>query len=261
MKRLLLVLFAGLLLNVHVFAQWEDYEYYEYDDSGDYDDSEYDDSEYADYDDQTDVTIMNTGDENSSVDIQSKKGNPPPINIYFYNNVQQPTAEQAVQNTTPSPASAQPEVVERFIEQTPPVEYRYTPPPPPPPIEYIFIPSPPVEYIYIPPPPVEYIYVQPPLQPPPVVPIYLQPPVQVRVIPALPDPNSSRIYRLQVGAYAVHNTADMMAQRLRAAGLQAGIEDYNSLKRVYVPGVSAAEAGTVVQMLGLLGFEEVWIRE
>jgi cell division protein FtsN len=77
----------------------------------------------------------------------------------------------------------------------------------------------------------------------------------------LPDPNSSRVYRLQVGAYAVHNTAEVIAQRIRDAGLQASTENYNSLKRVVVPGVRAVDAGSVVQILGALGFEEVWIRE
>ena len=85
--------------------------------------------------------------------------------------------------------------------------------------------------------------------------------MQIRVIPGLPDPNIPRIYRLQVGSYAVHNTADIMAQRIRAAGLPVGIEFFNSLKRVFVPGVLAADMYTIVQTLELLGFQEVWIKE
>jgi cell division protein FtsN len=85
--------------------------------------------------------------------------------------------------------------------------------------------------------------------------------MQIRVIPDLPNPDSKKIYRLQVGSYAVHNTAEKMAQRIRSAGLQANVENYNSLKRVVVPGVRAADAYVVVQMLESMGFQEVWVRE
>jgi hypothetical protein len=179
-----------------------------------------------------------------------------------------------VQNPN-TPETVQP--VETKVEQKPPVEpepiieYRYIPapapepppPPPPPPqpqVEYRYVQPPPpqVEYIYIQPPPpqVEYVYIQPP------EPAYVPPvPLKIRVIPCLPDPNSSRIYCIQVGAYSMQNTAEMMAQRIRSVGLQAGIEYYNSLKRVVVPGVRAEDAYTILQMLESLGFTEVWIRE
>jgi len=260
MKHLLLVFFAGLLLNMHVFAQWDTYE--DYDDEYDYEPETSDPG-------TTNITVNNSGAEDQ-VEQKLTLPNSQPIYLYFYNTVQNPNP--------PEPA-AQP--AETKVEQKPPVEpepiieYRYipapappppppppppSPPPPPPPpvVEYRYIPPPPVEFIYIQPPQpqVEYIYVQPP------EPVYVQPaPLQIRVIPCLPDPNSPRIYRIQVGSYAVHKTADMMAQRLMAAGLQAGVEYYNSLKRVFVPGVRAEDAYTIVQMLELLGFTEVWIRD
>jgi hypothetical protein len=53
----------------------------------------------------------------------------------------------------------------------------------------------------------------------------------------------------------------MVVQRLRDAGLLADMEYFNSLKRVFVPGVRAADVGSIVQILGTLGFEEIWIRE
>jgi hypothetical protein len=52
-----------------------------------------------------------------------------------------------------------------------------------------------------------------------------------------------------------------MAQRIRATGLLVDVEYYNSLKRVIVPGVRAADVCTIVQILESLGVEEVWIRE
>jgi len=254
MKRLLLVLFAGLLLNVHVFAQWDD-------DSDDYD-SDSDDG----YNDQpttttdtsgaTNITVKNLGTDDQAEQKLTLPNNQP-IYLYFYNTVQNPTPPEP---TTAAPAepAASPK------EAEPVIEYRYIPlsqpePPPPPPPPPPLPPPPPVEYRYIPmPPQIEYIYIQPPMPEPVYVPAV---PMQIRVIPGLPDPSSPRIYRIQVGSYAVHNTADMMAQRLRAAGLQAGIEYYNSLKRVFIPGVRAEDAWTIVQMLESLGFAEVWIRE
>jgi hypothetical protein len=279
MRRLLLVLFAGLLLNMHLFAQWDDYDN-DYDGYDDYDDSE---SEY--YEDEqpaatadpgaagsapTNITVRNSGVEDQS-EQKLTLPNSQPIYLYFYNNVQNPAA--------PEPAAAPPTVAAPAeTKSTQPAETRIAAPPPEPPppvIEYRYLPQPapepvfvqpPVEYRYIPmPPQVEYIYVQPQMPEPvyvPPAPVYVPPaPFQIRIVPGLPSPDSPRIYRLQVGSYAVHNTADMMVQRLRSAGLQAGIEYYNSLKRVFVPGVRAVDAASVVQILELLGFEEVWIRE
>jgi hypothetical protein len=263
MKHLLLVLFAGLLLNTYIFAQWDDYGYDDYDD-------DYASDEQPGTSDSgtTNITVNNSGDEDQSVQKLTLP-NSQPIYLYFYNSVQNPNP----------PETAQP--VETKVEQKPPVEpepiieYRYIPapapePPPPPPLPPPPPPQPQVEYRYVQPPPpqVEYIYIQPP--PPQVEYVYIQPPepvyvppspLQIRVIPCLPDPNSSRVYRIQVGAYSVQNTAEMMAQRIRSAGLQAGIEYYNSLKRVIVPGVRAEDMYTILQMLESLGFTEVWIRE
>jgi hypothetical protein len=39
------------------------------------------------------------------------------------------------------------------------------------------------------------------------------------------------------------------------------IEYYNSLKRMFIQGVLAANACIILQMLELLGFKEVWIKE
>jgi hypothetical protein len=254
MKRLLLVLFAGFLLNVHVFAQYDDY---------DYDDYDYEDDTDASV--STNLTATNSGTEGYS-EQKLTLPNSQPIYLYFYNTVQNPTPPES-QAPNPPPAQQPAAAVPPPREPEPVIEYRYVPSPVAP--EPIYIPAPQIEYIYIQPPPpqVEYIYLPPPqvepiyVPPPPVEPVYIPQPMQIRVIPGLPNPDSPRIYRLQVGSYAVHNTADMIAQRIRSAGLQAGVEYYNSLKRVFVPGVRAADAWSIVQMLELLGFKEVWIRE
>jgi cell division protein FtsN len=248
MKRLLLVLFTGLLLNVHVFAQWDDYDYDDYD-SDDYGDD-------AGVSGSSNPTVVNDGTQGYS-EQKLTLPNSQPIYLYFYNTVQNPASPEP---QTPNPPPVQPAAaVPSPYEPEPVIEYRYLPAPAP---EPIYIPSPQIEYIYIQPPPppppqIEYIY----LPPPQVEPVYIPLPARIRVIPGLPNPDSSRVYRLQIGAYAVHTTADKMAQRIRSAGLQAGVEYYNSLKRVFVPDVRAADAYSIVQMLELLGFQEVWIRE
>jgi hypothetical protein len=263
MKRFLLVLFSGLLLNIHVFAQYDDYD--------DYDD--YGSEAEAGASDTINLTATNTGTEGYS-EQKLTLPNSQPIYLYFYNTVQNPNSPES--QTTPAQTAAPPP-----REPDPIIEYRYVPAPaaaapppepiylpaPQPQIEYIYIqpPAPQVEYIYLPPPQVEPIYLPPP-QVEPIVQQYVPPPppppsVQIRVIPGLPNPDSKKIYRLQVGSYAVHNTAEKMAQRIRSAGLQANVEFYNSLKRVVVPGVRAADAYSIVQLLESMGFQEVWIRE
>jgi len=272
MKRLLWVFFAGLLLNVHVFAQWDDY--------GDYDSEGYDEgqSETGAPEGVTNITVTNTGNE----DLTEQKltlPNNQPIYLYFYNSVQSPPPPEPAAPVAPAApveaAKTAPPPEPVFVPPPPPVEERCDPPPKPP-IEYRFIPSPPpaveyryipppppptIEYVYLPPPPVEYVYVPAPVVEPIVEPVYEPPQMRIRVIPCLPNPDSPKIYRIQVGSYAAHNAADVTAQRLITAGLQAGIEYYNSLKRVFVPGVRAADAVSVVRMLEFLGFQEVWIRE
>jgi len=268
MKRLLLVLFAGLLLNMHVFAQWDDYDYDDYDDYAD--DFTSDVKPAAGASGTTNITVNNSGAEDQT-EQKLTLPNSQPIYLYFYNSVQspntpEPAAQPAAAEPAPPPKEPEPIIEYRYLpaptpEPPPPppqptIEYRYIQPPPPPPA-----PAPQVEYIYIQPPPapapqIEYVYIQPPAPEP----VYA-PPTQIRVIPGLPDPNSPRIFRIQVGSYSVHNTADIMAQRIRATGLQVDIEYYNSLKRVIVPGVRAADVCTIIQMLESLGFAEVWIKD
>lgn len=263
MKRSLLVILAGFLINAYIFAQWEDDPYDSAYDSGygsSYDSGTSGDSDYSGYDQpgtgdsgQTDITVKNTGTEEQSEQKLTLPNNQP-IYLYFYNNVQNPVPPE------PQPKEEKSETPPESVYIPPPfIEERYNPPPPPPAVEYRYVPYPPVEYMYVPTPPpaVEYRYIPTP----PPEPMYLPPPLNVRVIPSLPDPNSPKIYRIQVGAYSVHSTADRIAQQLRAAGLQAGVEYYNSLLRVYVQGVRASDACSVVQKLGTLGFQEVWIRE
>jgi len=297
MKRSLLVLFAGLLLNAHVFAQYDDY----YDD---YDDYDYGSGTASGASGPSVVT--NDGTEGYSEQRLTLPNNQP-IYLYFYNTVQNPAASEPQASSSPPPATPakptpplsppEPLIEYRYVSppastptpvpepvylpSPPKVEYIYLQPPAPK-VEYVYIqpPEPQVEYVYLPPPEpqVEYVYLPPPepqieyvylpapqvdpVPPPPAPePVYIPSNTQIRVIPGLPNPNSRKTYRLQVGSYTAQNTAEKTAQRIRSAGLQASVENYNSLKRVIVPAVRAADACQIVQMLEMLGFKEVWIRE
>jgi hypothetical protein len=83
----------------------------------------------------------------------------------------------------------------------------------------------------------------------------------IKIIPSLPNPNSGKTYRLQVGAFSVADSAARTMQQLRALGLNAAQEQHGSLLRVSAVGVRAADVQSAVQKLEAAGFKEVWIRE
>jgi len=83
----------------------------------------------------------------------------------------------------------------------------------------------------------------------------------IRVVPGLPSPNSKKIYRLQVGAYAIAETADAAECALKTAGFETRREARGSLTRVLAVGIPAADVRSAVQAIESLGFGEVWIRE
>jgi hypothetical protein len=85
---------------------------------------------------------------------------------------------------------------------------------------------------------------------------------RVTVIPALlPDPNTGKFYRLQVGAFSLPETAGKVMQRLADEGFTADWEQYGSLYRVFAADIPAVDVYPAVQVLGAAGFREVWVRE
>jgi hypothetical protein len=93
------------------------------------------------------------------------------------------------------------------------------------------------------------------VQPAPVRPEALQ------IIPGLPDRNSGKIYRLQVGAYSAQDTANKTAELMRAAGFQVQIENSASIYRVMAAGIASADVYSASVRLGSLGFGQIWVRE
>ena len=117
-------------------------------------------------------------------------------------------------------------------------------------------------------PPVLEPVVQPiPLAAPIVQPVPLAPPavqteqVQPVVSPALPDPSSGRVYRLQVGAFSTMDAANRISQLLSSVGFSVVQEHNGTTYRVLAVNVPAAMVHPAVQRLGVIGIAQVWIRE
>ena len=121
----------------------------------------------------------------------------------------------------------------------------------------------------------EVVHVQhaaPPPAPPPSAPVVLHVHPQVtqhvpyfvampRVIPGLPDPNTGKIYRLQIGSFSTQLTADRVSRLVGSLGFNVAQEWTGAMHRVLATDVPAALVSSAVQRLGLIGIEQVWVRE
>ena len=83
----------------------------------------------------------------------------------------------------------------------------------------------------------------------------------IRVLPGIPDPNTNRVYSLQVGNYPTEAHALQIVQQLRGIGFEAVHEQQAGLFRVFVIGVPAASVNFAVQRLLVMGYTEIWILE
>ena len=101
----------------------------------------------------------------------------------------------------------------------------------------------------------------PPLPPPaqPAPPMYRQPPITI--IPAMPNPYSPGLYRVQLGAFSSNGLAQQCFSRLLSAGFSPSYEPYSNVTRVVLPGIRAADMALIVERLAAAGFNEAWIRE
>jgi hypothetical protein len=143
-------------------------------------------------------------------------------------------------NAIPTPPEPEPVIVE-------------APPPPPPEPEPEPEPEPP------PPPPV-VVEAPPPAPPPPPPPRPVVVKAPARIIPRMPEPGSSTIFRVQAGSYLLPLHAKEAFDRLVAAGFHPYFERFESYIRVVIPGVPAAYIPWIAQRLGQLDVPEAWIR-
>jgi hypothetical protein len=69
------------------------------------------------------------------------------------------------------------------------------------------------------------------------------------------------LYRLQVGAFKIRQNAEAVYNKLAAADLEPVYEKYNDFTQVIVGGLAAKEIAPCLGVIGLLGLNEVMIRE
>jgi hypothetical protein len=86
-------------------------------------------------------------------------------------------------------------------------------------------------------------------------------PEDVQIVPDLPDQNSGKLYRLQIGAYSAKNTALRAAEYIKSAGFDVELEAAGSVYRVVIKGIAAPDVYSASIRLGSLGFGQIWVRE
>ena len=112
----------------------------------------------------------------------------------------------------------------------------------------------------------------PPAPPaPPPAPVVHAPPHQahhplpaateVQIIPGIPDPNSGRLFHLQVGAFSTVDSALQAFQYVKSAGFDPILEQAGAIYRVLAVGVPAQSVYYAAQRLGTFGFKQVIVRE
>lgn len=81
------------------------------------------------------------------------------------------------------------------------------------------------------------------------------------VTPGLPDPNSNKKYRLQVGAFNSQNAAAHTFRSLQDAGFNPIYENSQNFYRIIIADVPAANVAGTVQRLMSIGISQIWIRD
>jgi rare lipoprotein A (peptidoglycan hydrolase) len=179
----------------------------------------------------------------------------------------QPQVLQITQNAQPYQGGAQPGTV---VTQTPKTDNAHShhhhqshvqPQPQPQPVQQ----PPPVQQQPVQPPPVQ----QQPARPapenlsinpvnPPLPPTELG---EIKIIPGLPNPNSNKIYHVQVGSFSAREAAARVEQQVRLAGFSAGTEFHNNYYRVLALNIPAPNVHNSILRLSTIGFREFWVRE
>jgi hypothetical protein len=90
---------------------------------------------------------------------------------------------------------------------------------------------------------------------------YSQQNISVNVIGKIPPGESTNAYQLQVGAFKVRQNAEAVFNRLKSEGLSPAYEQYNDFTRVMIRGINAKDIAACLGIIGVLGFNEVIIKE
>jgi hypothetical protein len=86
-------------------------------------------------------------------------------------------------------------------------------------------------------------------------------PGKIEVIPGIPNPNSQKIYHVQVGAFTAPEVAVRAEQLVKSAGFTTARDQNGSLYRVFAMNIPAANVYPAIQRLISLGFSQFWVRE
>jgi hypothetical protein len=97
--------------------------------------------------------------------------------------------------------------------------------------------------------------------PPAASPPVRQPAGSPTVMPGLPDPNTNKRYRLQVGAFTDQNAAAHTFRSLQDAGFTPVYEHSQNFFRVIIADVPASNVASTVQRLRTIGINQIWVRE
>ncbi|GHT61147.1 hypothetical protein FACS1894109_19490 [Spirochaetia bacterium] len=81
------------------------------------------------------------------------------------------------------------------------------------------------------------------------------------ITPYMPNPNSGKIYRVQVGSFTDTWHAKEAFDRLTMVGFKPAFERYGDYIRVVIPGIKTVDMPAVARLIGQVGFREALIRE
>jgi hypothetical protein len=77
----------------------------------------------------------------------------------------------------------------------------------------------------------------------------------------MPDERGTKVYQIQVGAYANDRNVQDAMSRLQRNGLHPATERFRNLTRVMIRGIPANQIRNFLVIIGRAGFSEVIIRE
>jgi cell division septation protein DedD len=83
----------------------------------------------------------------------------------------------------------------------------------------------------------------------------------LKITGSIPDPNSTKLYQIQVGAFKIYSNAQRLFERLTNSSFNPVYEKYQDFTRVIIPGVNAKDISNYLERLKRMGFQEVFIKE
>lgn len=83
----------------------------------------------------------------------------------------------------------------------------------------------------------------------------------LKITGRIPQPDSDKFYRIQLGSFKVPRNAELTFSRLKNAGFDPVYENYRDFTRVLLTGLNARNTSMILKTIELIGFKEVWIME